>query len=201
MCGICGVAGQATEELLTRMLDRIAHRGPDDRGVYFARSKAGEAIGLGHQRLSIIDLSSAGHEPMSDDQQRVWLTYNGEIYNFRSIRAELKDRGYEFRSDTDAEVIIYSYLEWGYECLHRFNGMFAFAIWDSRDDSLFVARDRLGIKPLYYVHLAETFAFASEIKALLEVPGLDREVDLPALDQFMSFLWVPDPNTMFKGIC
>jgi asparagine synthase (glutamine-hydrolysing) len=200
MCGICGVVGNVDEELLNRMLERIAHRGPDDEGVYLSDITTGHRIGLGHRRLSIIDLSPAGHEPMADDTGQVWLTFNGEIYNFRAIRAELESKGYRFRSDTDGEVIIYAYREWGVRCLDRFNGMFAFAIWDARDESLLLARDRLGIKPLYYAETTDGFAFASEIKAMLELPGFNREVDLEALDQFMTFLWTPDPRTMFKGV-
>lgn len=200
MCGICGVVGQADEQLIKSMLARIAHRGPDDEGVYIATTGAGERIGLGHRRLSIIDLSHAGHEPMSDASGRIWLTYNGEIYNFKEIRRELENLGHRFKSNTDAEVIIYAYLEWGRDCLIRFNGMFAFAIWDSQDETLFLARDRLGIKPLYYADTPSGFAFASEIKALLAIPGTERGVDLGALDQFMTFLWTPDPKTAFRGV-
>jgi asparagine synthase (glutamine-hydrolysing) len=200
MCGTCGVAGQADEQLIKKMLARIAHRGPDDEGIYIAETSTGERVGLGHRRLSIIDLSAAGHEPMSDASGQIWLTFNGEIYNFKALRRELESLGHRFGSETDAEVIIYAYREWGRECLSRFNGMFAFAIWDSRDESLLLARDHLGIKPLYYADTPAGFAFASEIKALLEVPGFDRAVDLAALDQFMTFLWTPDPKTAFKGV-
>src|SRR5436309_306559 len=126
MCGICGVVGRADEQLIKNMLGRIAHRGPDDEGVYVAEASNGESIGLGHRRLSIIDLTPAGHEPMTDAGSRVWLTFNGEIYNFKDLRSELQSAGHTFRSDTDAEVILYAYLEWGPECLGRFNGMFAF---------------------------------------------------------------------------
>ncbi|HEU4387286.1 MAG TPA: asparagine synthase (glutamine-hydrolyzing) [Blastocatellia bacterium] len=200
MCGICGLAGQANEQLIQAMLGRIAHRGPDDHGVYLTEMADGGRVALGHRRLSIIDLSAAGHEPMSDREGRVWLTYNGEIYNFREIRRELEQLGHRFRSETDAEVVIYAYIEWGAACLLRFNGMFAFAIWDTRDDSLFLARDHVGIKPLYYTTTPEGFAFSSEIKAFLELPGFDPELDLEALDQFLTFLWVPDPKTAFKGV-
>lgn len=199
MCGICGVVGQADEQLIRNMLARIAHRGPDDEGVYVAETSA-DRVGLGHRRLSIIDLSTAGHEPMPDASGQIWLTYNGEIYNFKELRRELENSGHRFRSNTDAEVIIYAYREWGRECLARLNGMFAFAIWDSRDESLFLARDRLGIKPLYYADTPAGFAFASEIKALLAIPGVERSIDLAALDQFMTFLWTPDPRTAFRGI-
>jgi asparagine synthase (glutamine-hydrolysing) len=200
MCGICGIVGQPDEQLIKNMLARIAHRGPDDEGVYVAETSSGERIGLGHRRLSIIDLSPAGHEPMSDASGRIWLTFNGEIYNFKELRRELETRGHRFKSNTDAEVIIYAYLEWGRECLTRFNGMFAFAIWDSQDESLFLARDRLGIKPLYYADTPAGFAFASEVKALLAIPNVQRAVDLEALDQFMTFLWTPGPKTAFRGV-
>jgi asparagine synthase (glutamine-hydrolysing) len=200
MCGICGVVGQADDRLIKEMLARIAHRGPDDEGVYLSETSGGDRVGLGHRRLSIIDLSPAGHEPMADQSGQVWLTFNGEIYNFRELRRELEHRGYRFRSGTDAEVIIYAYREWGRESLSRFNGMFAFAIWDAADESLFIARDRLGIKPLYYADTPAGFAFASEIKALFAIPGFERAVDLAALDQFMTFLWTPDPATAFRGV-
>ncbi|HWP43082.1 MAG TPA: asparagine synthase (glutamine-hydrolyzing) [Blastocatellia bacterium] len=200
MCGICGVIGQADEELIREMLARIAHRGPDDEGVYLTGTSSGERAGLGHRRLSIIDLSPAGHEPMADSSGQVWLTFNGEIYNFRELRRELEGRGHRFRSETDAEVIIYAYREWGRACLARLNGMFAFAIWDSADESLFIARDRLGIKPLYYAETPRGFAFASEIKAFFAIEGFERTVDLRAMDQFMTFLWTPDPATVFRGV-
>ena len=200
MCGICGVVGQADEQLIKNMLARMAHRGPDDEGVYIAETSTTERVGLGHRRLSIIDLSPAGHEPMPDRSNQIWLTFNGEIYNFKELRRELEARGHIFKSNTDAEVIIYAYCEWGRECLSRLNGMFAFAIWDARDESLLLARDRLGIKPLYYADTPAGFAFASEIKALLAIPEFDRAVDLSALDQFMTFLWTPDPKTVFRGV-
>ncbi len=199
MCGICGVVGKADEHLIKSMLGRIAHRGPDNEGVYVSETSTG-SVGLGHRRLSIIDLSPAGHEPMTDSAGELWLTYNGEIYNFKEVRRELERLGYGFRSESDAEVIIYAYREWGRDCLERLNGMFAFALWDARDETLLLARDRLGIKPLYYADTPAGFAFASEIKALLAIPGLERAVDLAALDQFMTFLWTPDPKTIFKGV-
>lgn len=200
MCGICGVVGQADQQLIKNMLARMAHRGPDDEGVYIAETSTTERVGLGHRRLSIIDLSPAGHEPMPDRSNQIWLTFNGEIYNFKELRRDLEARGHIFKSNTDAEVIIYAYCEWGRECLSRLNGMFAFAIWDARDESLLLARDRLGIKPLYYADTPAGFAFASEIKALLAIPEFDRAVDLSALDQFMTFLWTPDPKTVFRGV-
>ncbi|MGH9823527.1 MAG: asparagine synthase (glutamine-hydrolyzing), partial [Blastocatellia bacterium] len=200
MCGICGIIGRADESLLRSMLATITHRGPDDEGLYVADARSGEQIGLGHRRLSIIDLSPGGHQPMRDESGQIWMTFNGEIFNFLELRADLEKSGHRFKSDCDAEVIIYAYIEWGTECLSRLNGQFAFAIWDARNDTLFLARDRLGIKPLYYSRTPLGFAFASEIKAILAVPGVARELDLEALDQFMSFLWTTDPVTAFKDI-
>jgi asparagine synthase (glutamine-hydrolysing) len=200
MCGICGVVGNIDQPLLGAMLARIAHRGPDDEGIYIDQMSSGDLVGLGHRRLSIIDLSPAGHEPMSDSSGRVWLTFNGEIYNFRELRQTLEGLGHSFKSDNDAEVIIYAYIQWGLGCLTRFNGIFAFAIWDSRDETVLLARDHLGVKPLYYAQTPAGFAFASEIKALMAIPGFQRQVDPAALDQYMTFLWTPDPVTIFKGV-
>lgn len=200
MCGICGVVGRADEQLIKNMLARIAHRGPDDEGIYIANTSTADRVALGHRRLSIIDLSPAGHEPMADASGQIWLTYNGEIYNFLELRRELEQRGHRFRSDTDAEVVIYAYREWGRDFLSRLNGMFAFALWDARDESLIIARDRLGIKPVYYAETPVGLAFASEIKAILAIPGVERKVDLESLNQFLTFLWVPDPKTIFRGV-
>ena len=199
MCGICGLVGQADSETISSMLGTIAHRGPDDSGVYVTETSRGETVGLGHRRLSIIDLSAAGHQPMSSLDGRIWLTFNGEIYNYLEIRQDLISRGHRFRSNTDSEVIIAAYQEWGEQCVIRFNGMFAFAIWDITLEKLFIARDRLGIKPVYYAQTKQGFAFASEIKALLTL-GLPREIDLSALHQYLTFLWVPDPKTLFQGV-
>lgn len=200
MCGICGIVGQPDEQLIEGMLAAIAHRGPDDAGIHIAAAAGEERVALGHRRLAILDLSAAGREPMSDAQGEIWLTYNGEIYNFKTLRDELEKRGHRFRSDTDAEVILYAYREWGLNALSLFNGMFAFAIWDGRTKTLLLARDRLGIKPLYYAATPAGFAFASEIKALLTIPDFARRVDPEALDQFLSFLWTPDPKTIFQGV-
>src|SRR6185369_11617088 len=147
-----------------------------------------------------IDLSPAGHQPMSSLDGRIWITYNGEIYNFLELRRELESLGHRFRSNSDTEVIIAAYREWGERSVERLNGMFAFALWDLDCEKLFLARDRLGIKPLYYAETLRGFAFASEIKALLAIDELPREVDLSALHQYLTFLWVPDPKTIFRGI-
>jgi asparagine synthase (glutamine-hydrolysing) len=201
MCGICGLVGDADRARVEGMLARIAHRGPDDEGVYVSPpGPTGARAALGHRRLSIIDLSPAGHQPMPDASRRLWLTYNGEIYNFRELRAELRARGHEFASGTDSEVILYAYREWGTDCLRRFNGMFAFAIWDEERRTLFAARDRLGIKPFYWTRTPDGFAFASEVKAFLDLPGFERALDLEGLHQYLTFLWVPDPKTVFRGV-
>lgn len=199
MCGICGLIGQADKEKLSSMLGTISHRGPDDEGTYISKTITGETLGLGHRRLSIIDLSKAGHQPMSSIDGQIWLTFNGEIYNYLDLRNDLISRGHKFRSNTDSEVIIAAYQEWGEQCVIRLNGMFAFAIWDNYLQKLFIARDRLGIKPVYYAQTKDGFAFASEIKALLAL-DLPREIDLSSLHQYLTFLWVPDPKTLFKNI-
>lgn len=195
MCGICGTVGSFERESVEKMLARIEHRGPDDAGIYETSGAQ-----LGHRRLSIIDLSAAGHQPMPDATGRYWLTYNGEIYNFKALREELRGLGHEFVSATDSEVIVHAYAEWGAGCLGRFNGMFALAIWDTERRVLFAARDRLGIKPFYWTITEQGFAFASEIKAFLDLPGFDRTVDFEALNQYLTFLWVPDPRTIFRSV-
>src|SRR4051812_45109326 len=201
MCGICGIVGNAGREYVEPMLARIAHRGPDDEGVYVSGAgPSGLRAALGHRRLAIIDLSPAGPQPMPDASGRYWLTFNGEIYNYRELREQLRARGHEFVSGTDSEVILYAYREWGPECVSRFNGMFAFAVWDDERRELFAARDRLGIKPFYWTMLPSGFAFASEIKAFLDLPDFDRALDREALHQYLTFLWVPDPRTVFRGV-
>jgi asparagine synthase (glutamine-hydrolysing) len=182
------------------MNDIQGHRGPDDAGLWEHHLPDGTWVGLGNRRLAIIDLSPAGHMPMSNDDGTLWITYNGEVYNFLELRRELAAKGHTFRSGSDTEVILHLYEEMGPESVKRLNGMFALAIWDARQERLFLARDHFGIKPLYYIHQGGRFAFASEIKALLELPECPREVRLEALDQYLTFLWVPDPLTMFRGI-
>src|ERR671933_568803 len=166
MCGIAGVLyfdGTAAQpEILKPMTDVIAHRGPDGEGIYTSG-----AVGLGHRRLAILDLSPAGKQPMSNEDGTIWVTFNGEIYNFGEIRQELSDRGHKFRSQTDTEVIVHAYEEWGTDCLKRFNGMFAFGLWDEKKRCLWLVRDRLGVKPLFYCHSSRFLLFGSEIKAIL----------------------------------
>jgi asparagine synthase (glutamine-hydrolysing) len=202
MCGIAGVVNWGDSETLARMTHIQTHRGPDDAGLWEQRFPDGTWIGLGNRRLAIIDLSPAGHMPMSNENGTIWITYNGEVYNFPELRQELLAKGRTFRSNTDTEVILHLYEQEGPECVKRLNGMFAFAICDLRSSTplLFLARDHFGIKPLYYIHQGHRFAFASEVKALLQLPDVQAEVDLEALHQYLTFLWVPDPKTMFKGI-
>jgi len=191
-----------SREALEEMTAIQSHRGPDDSGVWDWKSSDGSYVGLGSRRLAIIDLSPDGHMPMSNEDGTVWITYNGEVYNFAELRRELQSKGHRFGSETDTEVIIHLYEEEGADCVKRLNGMFAFAICDLRQGSptLFLARDHFGVKPFYYWHQGPRFAFASEIKALLQVPEIQPELDLHSLNQYLTFLWVPDPNTMFKGI-
>src|SRR5882724_4334759 len=202
MCGISGLANWGDAETLVRMTHVQTHRGPDDSGLWERRFPDGGYIGLGSRRLAILDLSADGHMPMSNEDGSVWITYNGEIYNFGDLRRELEAKGHRFRSHTDTETVVHLYEEYGVDCLNRLNGMFAFAICDLRGSSpkLFLARDHFGVKPFYYCERDGKLAFASEVKALLEVPGIEARINREALDQYLTFLWVPDPATMFEGI-
>jgi asparagine synthase (glutamine-hydrolysing) len=202
MCGISGVVNCGHREALEGMTSIQAHRGPDDSGVWEWRSPDGSYVGLGSRRLAIIDLSPDGHMPMCNEDGTVWITYNGEIYNFAELRRELQGKGHRFGSNTDTEVIIHLYEQEGADCVKRLDGMFAFTICDLRagSPSVFLARDHFGVKPFYYWHHGRQLAFASEIKALLQVPEIQPELDLRSLNQYLTFLWVPDPNTMFQGI-
>ncbi|MDP4200250.1 MAG: asparagine synthase (glutamine-hydrolyzing) [Bacteroidota bacterium] len=204
MCGIGGVFDygykaqpQVTPELLTRMSDAIVHRGPDDAGFYIAPTGL---CGLTFRRLAIVDLSPAGHQPMSTPDGRYTLVFNGEIYNHLSIRAELEAKGYKYKSRSDTETILYAYQEWGEACLEKFHGMFAIAIWDENEQELFLARDRIGIKPLYYATPSGRFIFASEIKAMLQHPSLRARLNENALPHYLSLMMPPAPDTMFKGV-
>ena len=199
MCGIAGIFNTTGEPvspvILRKMTDAIAHRGPDGEGFYID-----SFIGLGHRRLAIIDLSPAGHQPMVSKDGQYILSYNGEIYNFQELRVELEALGYHFRSRTDSEVVLYAYAEWGEHCVDRFNGMFAFAIWDSSQRTLFAARDRLGIKPFYYFFQQNTFAFASEIKALFHTNILRPEINPDGLADYLTFQFCLGPKTLFRHI-
>ncbi|MDY6879517.1 MAG: asparagine synthase (glutamine-hydrolyzing) [Thermodesulfobacteriota bacterium] len=199
MCGICGIFNlngePASPVTLRKMTDAIYHRGPDSEGFYID-----SFIGLGHRRLSIIDLSRAGHQPMFTSDNQYAITYNGEVYNFREIRKELERLGHEFLSRSDTEVVLHAYVEWAEECVSRFNGMFAFAIWDKTRQELFLARDRYGIKPLYYTFCGTTLVFASEQKAILEHPAVTREIDLEALIEYFTFQNIFTDKTLLKDI-
>jgi asparagine synthase (glutamine-hydrolysing) len=208
MCGICGKIRYGPEPvketLIADMCGSLAYRGPNDNGIYTNVSARNDGhqvnIGLGHQRLSIIDLSRAGRQPMTNEDGTLWLAFNGEIYNFREIRAELKKKGHIFKSDTDTEVILHLYEEEGVNAVQRLNGMFAFALWDEKLNRLWVCRDRIGIKPLVYYWNNHTFVFASEIKALLNDPLISKDLDHEALLLYLAFNYVPAPYTIFKGI-
>lgn len=199
MCGIVVVFnlnGEPVSPVLLRtMTDAIKHRGPDSEGFY-----VDSFIGLGHRRLSIIDLSRTGHQPMMTEDKQFAITYNGEVYNFRELRTELEGLGYLFQSRSDTEVILKSYVEWGGDCLHRLNGMFAFAIWDKTRQELFLARDRYGIKPLYYTLAGSTLIIASEQKAIIKHPAIEREVDLEGLIEYFTFQNIFTDRTLLKGI-
>jgi asparagine synthase (glutamine-hydrolysing) len=201
MCGICGTAGFVDRGLIERMTTIISHRGPDDAGIYLSETAQ---VGLGNRRLSIIDLSPAGHMPMSNEDGRVWITHNGEIYNFRELRDDLEVRGHRFQSNTDTEVIIHGYEEWGVNVLNKLNGMFALALLDLRQShtrpKLLLARDRLGIKPLYYTTIGDRMLFGSEIKSLLLSPEVQRHMNFEALHRYLAFRWVAGPETLFDGI-
>jgi asparagine synthase (glutamine-hydrolysing) len=202
MCGIVGeFAYQARrpgvdEDTLWRMTDALAHRGPDDRGIHFDPDRG---IALGHRRLSIIDLSD-GHQPMASDDGSLWIVYNGEVYNHTEIRKELEADGVRFRTRCDTEVILRLYQAVGRRCVERLNGMFAFAIWDARERRVFLARDRIGIKPLYWVDRGGRFLFASEPRALFEHAAVSAELDAESLYHHLSFLCTPAPRTMFAGV-
>ena len=199
MCGICGIFNLNGEPVspvnLRKMTDAMVHRGPDGEGFYID-----SFLGLGHRRLAIIDLSPAGHQPMITTDGQYAISYNGEVYNFQELRVELESLGHQFRSRTDSEVILNAYAQWGPECVDRFNGMFAFAVWDKNRQELFLARDRYGIKPLYYTFVNNYFLFASEQKAILTHPEVKREVDLEALLEYFTFQNIFTDKTLLKGV-
>ena len=201
MCGICGVYtfsghSELAEDLLTQMVETMVHRGPDDRGIYLSPDRR---LGLGFRRLSIIDLAG-GHQPMSNEDNTIWIVFNGEIYNHGDLRRELEGKGHIYKTRSDTETILHGYEEWGEEVVHRLRGMFAFAIWDEHQKRLFLARDRIGIKPLYYTWQRGNFVFGSEIKAILAMPGVERDVEPEALFHYLTLSATPAPLTMFRGI-
>lgn len=198
MCGIAGITGKMADELLLkRMLAAQKHRGPDDIGMVYAPDRR---TVLGHNRLSIIDLSAAGHQPMCTKDGRYWIVYNGEVYNYKNIRAKLIEKGYEFTSETDTEVILYAYMEWGSEVLNVLRGMFAFAIWDKIAGSIFLARDRFGIKPLFYSLSNDTFSFASEVTSLVASGLVSSKIDIQSLYDYMLVGATVQPRTILKDV-
>jgi asparagine synthase (glutamine-hydrolysing) len=219
VCGICGEINinqpGVQADVMKRMCDVMAYRGPDDQGMVFIRGDRsvetgpsgwslpvddGFEVALGHRRLSIIDLSPAGHQPMSNEDGTIWIVFNGEIYNFPELKEELEKKGHLFRSKSDTETIVHGYEEWDVACLKRFRGMFAFAIWDGRRRRLFLARDRLGKKPLVYWMRNGHFIFASEMKSILQAPEVGRRVNLRALHSYLALQYVPCPEGIFEGI-
>jgi asparagine synthase (glutamine-hydrolysing) len=199
MCGIVGIFNLNGEPvspaLLRSMTDAINHRGPDSEGFY-----VDSFVGLGHRRLSILDLSRSGHQPMGTEDKQFIITYNGELYNFRELRAELEELGHSFQSRSDTEVVLKSYVQWGPDCLQRFNGMFVFAIWDKTRQELFLARDRYGIKPLYYTLVGSALIIGSEQKAIIQHPSVKREIDLEGLIEYFTFQNIFTQKTLLKGI-
>ncbi len=199
MCGICGKLNFDRDEpvdrrLLRRMMDVIQHRGPDDGGEHISGP-----MGLGHRRLSIIDLAT-GAQPMSNEDGSIWVVYNGEIYNFAELRAELVARGHQFKSTTDTEVIVHLYEEMGDRCVTRLRGMFAFALWDETQQRLLLARDRVGVKPLYFSQTSGSIVFGSELKSILEDPGVRRQIDRASIDRFLTYYYLPGGETLLHGI-
>src|SRR5579864_6243509 len=199
MCGICGIfhrdrARRVERDTLAEMNQRIVHRGPDDDGFFVEAN-----VGLAMRRLSIIDIKT-GHQPIANEDEDVWIVYNGEIYNHQDLRKELQSRGHRYRTKSDTETIVHLYEEYGRDCVKHLRGMFAFAIWDRRRRHLFIARDRLGIKPLYYHFDGQTLLFGSEIKTILAFPGVRAEFNRATLAEYLAFGYIPEPETMYAGI-
>ncbi len=203
MCGICGIyeygANQpsVTGTLVVQMRDTMIHRGPDDAGVYVSEDRR---VGLGNRRLAIVDLSSAGRNPMTGEDGRVWITFNGEIYNHESLRPALEAKGHRYRSRADTETIVHLYEERGLDFVHELDGDFAIGLWDQGASRMILARDRVGVKPLYYTVAGGRLIFASEIKAILQHPAVSRDIDEPAIYHYLTFLTAPAPQTLFRGI-
>ncbi|HEX6716179.1 MAG TPA: asparagine synthase (glutamine-hydrolyzing) [Pyrinomonadaceae bacterium] len=208
MCGIAGIVGCEPERLIASMLASVEHRGRDDSGTWVSEpiDSSGRRACLGHRRLAIIDPSPAGHEPMLSHDGRYVLTFNGEIYNYRELREQLRALGHDFKTDCDAEVLLAAISEWSWDAVDKFNGIFAFAVWDNKERTLTLVRDHVGIKPLYYAFIpasnsaSAAFVFGSEIKAILASGLIKPELNPEALHQFLTFLWAPDPNTLFAGV-
>jgi asparagine synthase (glutamine-hydrolysing) len=205
VCGIVGVIARnhpISSDLLERATTSLAHRGPDDSGTVILRETIPELleIGLGNTRLAILDLSTLGHQPMQDKETGNWIVYNGEIYNFREVRQKLEKEGTRFASHSDTEVLLKAYGHWGERCLHELRGIFAFGIWDARHHRLFMARDPMGIKPLYYHAADPYFLFSSEVRTLLGTGLVPRRLDQSGLLTYLAFGSVSDPHTLIEGV-
>src|SRR6266852_5866009 len=205
MCGIFGIVardGRVPADVLERATQSLAHRGPDDSGTVILHDsvRGPVEIGLGNRRLAILDLSPLAHQPMHDPDTGNWIVYNGEIYNFRDVRKELEQAGTKFVSHSDTEVLLKAYARWGEKCLAKFRGMFAFAIWDARQHYLFLARDPMGIKPLYYAESGSYFLFASEVRTILGTGLVPRRLDHAGLLNYLTFGSAQDPLTLIEGV-
>ncbi len=200
MCGLVGFKSQKGFEKLSEDLPEavscLHSRGPDDSGLFFDRDSG---VGLGHRRLAVLDLTEAGRQPMASDDGKIHIIHNGEIYNFKEVRKELEEYGHRFRSATDTEVVLKAYIQWGIDCLNHFVGMFAFALWDARERRLFFARDRLGIKPLYYYYKSGIFVLSSELKALMKFRCFERNVDDETIPLFLHYQYIPAPRSVFRN--
>ncbi|MCF8253160.1 MAG: asparagine synthase (glutamine-hydrolyzing) [Bacteroidia bacterium] len=200
MCGILGqieLNKQINEEEFGKMLDTLIHRGPDDSGEYFNAQKN---IALGHRRLSFLDLSRAGKQPLANNEKTIWITFNGEIYNYPELKEQLKNK-YEFNTETDTEVILAAYQEWGIDCLQKLKGMFAFGLYDTTLNKLFLVRDRFGIKPLYYAKINHTFLFGSELKAIMASGIIPKQVNFSSLADYFVYRYIPSPKTIWQDVC
>jgi asparagine synthase (glutamine-hydrolysing) len=197
MCGFVGFSGEFQSALMRKALELLAHRGPDDQGLF---ERTEHAIALGHTRLSIIDLSSLGRQPMVSTDGQVVIAYNGEVFNYRELRSALENKGHVFLGHSDTEVLLHLYLEEGESMLGRLNGMFAFALWDRRKDATLLVRDEMGVKPLYWAHATGGMAFGSELKSLMVFPGVDSQLDMCAVRDHLTYLWATAPRTLFQGV-
>lgn len=199
MCGITGIVNRRANvkhDHLAQMTDSIAHRGPDAKGLFVNQNKT---CGLGHRRLSILDLSEAANQPMYSSCENYSLVYNGELYNYKALRAQLEQEGHDFKTTSDTEVVLYAFMTWGPKCVEKFNGMFAFALWNENTEQLFLFRDRLGIKPLFYAWDDETFYFSSELKAI--APYIDRtKWDEKAIQHYFRLGYIPSPHTIYAAV-
>ena len=212
MCGIAGIATikdkRVSREVLENMCRKMVHRGPDDEGIYISNQGAGgrgqrrncASVGLGHRRLSIIDLTEAGHQPMCNEDKTIWIVLNGEIYNFRELRTDLEKRGHKFKSATDTEVLLHLYEDFGKDFVKRLQGMFAFALWDENKGFLLLGRDRVGKKPLFYSFQNGTFSFASELSSLMSSGLISNDVNEGALDSYLTFGYIPSPLSIYKEV-